>query len=500
MEDDNGLELSLGLSFGGSAVKSKGKSGGSLDAKTEEDDRGNKIDDFKNFLNGGNQKLDSGTGSQRSDSVKPQENFFNDLCKASADADPSMNLNGRGLWVTNSRPEIEEAKRPEASNKRKMLFDDMNNQKKHEREAHPADLHDKTKTSYISITTEEGSTAENEDVAESEVEGSTSRLVSHHDDGSKQYIGVAGASEVPKDVRGFSNSNIVNLQGQKRFNSSSENEFKLGNMTYGAPFSVQSLNIMNIPYTISMKDSNSSGVPGSSGHPLPGMIQKMPTTNNDRQGAQSVNPGNFPVMFGYSPVQLPMFDKDNSWGSVSQSQQLHPSYAGRGPPNSDKQNDGLKISQAAMQFDGRTIEWAKSEGKQLGTEEGSSTQAEEDGKVSGVNNRAKDASDRSTLDGFTLDLSAIKPGIEADLKFGGCGSYPNLPWVSTKGSGPNGRTISGVTYRYSANQIRIVCACHGCHMSPEEFVRHANDENSNPEGGAGLLTFSSSNPAASAQS
>ncbi|XP_044472080.1 ninja-family protein mc410-like [Mangifera indica] len=495
MEDDTGLELSLGLSFGGSAAKSKGKNGRSSDAKTEEDDRGNNRDDLKNFLNGANQKQDSGTGSQRSDSVKPQENFFNDLSKANA----NMNLNSRRPWVTNSRPEIEEAKRLEASNKRKLLFDDINIQKKHQREAHPADSLNKTKTSYISIT-EEGSTAENEDVAESEVEGSTSRLVSHHDDGSKQYIGVGGASEVPKDIRSFSNSNIVNVQGQKRFNSSSENECKLGNTTYGVPFSVQSLNIMNFPYTISMKESSSTGVHGSSGHPLPGMIQKMPTSSNEHQGAQSTNPGNLPVMVGYSAVQLPTFDKDNSWGMVSQSQQLCTSYAGRGPPNLDKQNDGLKMSEATMQFDGRTIEWAKVEGKQHGTEEGSSTQAEEDGKVSGMNNRAKDASDRSTVDGLTFDLSAIKPGIEADLKFGGCGSYPDLPWVSTKGSGPNGRTISGVTYRYSANQIKIVCACHGCHMSPEEFVRHANDEHSNQEGGAGLLTFSSSNPAASAQS
>ncbi|XP_044464181.1 ninja-family protein mc410-like [Mangifera indica] len=497
MEDDNGLELSLGLSFGGLAAKSKGKIGSSSDAKAEEDDRGNKIDDFKNFLNGGNQKQDSGTGSQRSDSVKPQEKFFNDLSRANADADTSMDLNSRALWFTNSRHEIEEAKRPDTSNKRKMLFDDMNNKKKHEREAHPADLQDKTKTSYISITMEEGSTAENEDVAESEIEGSTSRLVSHHDDSSKQYVGVAGASEVPKDFHGFSNSNIVNLQGQKRFNSSSENEFKLGKMTYGVPFSAQSLNIMNIPYTISMKESNSSGVPGSSGHPLPGIVQKVPTATNERQGAQSLNPGNLPVMFGYSPVQLPMFEKDNSWGLVSQSQQLHPSYTGRGLPNSDKQSDGSKISQATLQFDGKTIEWAKGEGKQHGTEEGSSTQAEEDGKVSGMNNRAKDASE--CTNGITLDFSAIKPGIEADLKFGGCGSYPDLPWVSAKGSGPNGRTISGVTYRYSANQNKIVCACHGWHMSPEEFVRHANDELSNPEGGAGLLTFSSSNPAASTQ-
>ncbi|KAI5417269.1 5-hydroxytryptamine receptor 2A, variant 2 [Lathyrus oleraceus] len=36
-------------------------------------------------------------------------------------------------------------------------------------------------------------------------------------------------------------------------------------------------------------------------------------------------------------------------------------------------------------------------------------------------------------------------GLAADVKFGGCGAYPNLPWVSTTNS--NRRTISGVTYR-----------------------------------------------------
>lgn len=156
----------------------------------------------------------------------------------------------------------------------------------------------------------------------------------------------------------------------------------------------------------------------------------------------------------------------------------------------------------ATQFDGRTLDWAKGDGKQHATEEGSSTQAAEDGKISGMNNHGiKDTSDRSGADGLTLDLSAIKPGIAADIKFGGCGSNPpNLPWVSTTGSGPNGRTISGVTYKYNSNQIRIVCACHGLHMSPEEFLRHASDENVNPDGGSGVVTFPSSNPAASAQS
>ncbi|XVE98118.1 hypothetical protein REPUB_Repub03eG0077900 [Reevesia pubescens] len=486
MEDDNGLELSLGLSCGASSAKSKGKISSSSDTRAEEGDRGIKIvDDLKNFLQAGNQKQDPSVGSQRSDPLKPSENFFNDLSKAADDAEATMNLNGRGLWGTNNnRPaEIDEDKRSEAGSKRKMLFDEINNPKKIEREAHHTELHEKPKTSHISITAEDGSTAENEDVAESEVEGSTSRLVSHHDDGSKRFI---GSSEVPKEV-------------------------KLGNLNFGNPFPGQSANVMNVPFSLPMKDSNSVGTPSSSGHTLPGMIQIMPTGYSERSGTQPVNPGNLPVMFGYSPVQLPLLDKDNPWGMVSHPPQFHPSYAGRGPSNPDKHSDGLKISQASMhtiarnsseapQYDGRTFEQVKGEGKQHASEEGSSTQAEEDVKGSSMNLRANAASDRPTAEGLTLDFSAIKPGIAADLKFGGSGSYPNLPWVSTTGTGPHGRTISGVTYRFSANQIKIVCACHGTHMSPEEFVRHASEECTNPDNNNGLATFPSTNPAASAQS
>ncbi|OMO58255.1 hypothetical protein COLO4_34790 [Corchorus olitorius] len=489
MEDDNGLELSLGLSCGASSAKSKGKIGSSSDTRTEEGDRGIKIvDDFKNFLQAGAQKQDPSVGSQRSDSVKPSENFFNDLSKAAGDAEASVNLNGRGLWGTNNSrsAEIDEDKRSEAGSKRKMLFDEINNPKKLEREAHHTDLHEKPKTSHISITTEDGSTAENEDVAESEVEGSTSRLIPHHDDGSKRFIGVSGSSEMPKEV-------------------------KLGNLTYGNPFPVQPVNVINVPYSLPMKDSNSVGPPSSSGLTLPGMIQIIPAGSSERSGTQPGNPGNLPVMFGYPSVQLPMLDKDNPWGMVSHPPQFHPSYASRGPSNPDKHNDGLKISQASMhniarnsseaaQYDGRTFERVKAEGKQHATEEGSSTQAEEDIKGSSVNLRANTASERSTADGLSLDFSAIKPGIAADLKFGGSGSYPNLPWVSTTGTGPHSRTISGVTYRFSANQIKIVCACHGTHMSPEEFVRHASEECAIPDNTNGLATFPNTNPAASAQS
>ncbi|KAJ7969565.1 Ninja-like protein [Quillaja saponaria] len=379
-----------------------------------------------------------------------------------------------------------------------MFFDEINHQKRQNRESHHADLHDRTRTSHISIT-EDGSTAENEDVAESDVENTPSRLISHHDNASKRFIGVTGSSEIPKEVRRFTDSSVADLNRQKKFDGSLENEFKLGNLTYGAPFSVQPANMMNISYSLPVKESNSVSncAPSSQGHPIPGMMQVMP---NATTGAQPVKAGNLPLMFGYLPVQLPMLDKDASCGLVSHPHphppQFHPSYAGRGPPTSVSMQVIQNDSSDATQYNGRPLERTKGDGKQRSAEEGSSGQAE-DVKGSGKNPKAKDLSDRSTTGGFSLDLSVIKPGIAADVKFGGCGSYPNLPWVSTTGSGPNGRTISGVTYRYNTNQIRIVCACHGSHMSPEEFVRHASEEHANPDGGTGLGPVSSSNPAAS---
>ncbi|XP_078443838.1 putative interactor of JAZ [Wolffia australiana] len=71
-----------------------------------------------------------------------------------------------------------------------------------------------------------------------------------------------------------------------------------------------------------------------------------------------------------------------------------------------------------------------------------------------------------------LERWSIKPGIGANMLFGGSGTRPDLPWVST--TGPTGWTISGVTYKYSSSQVRIVCACHGTHHTPEEFIQHAS--------------------------
>ncbi|KAM2691804.1 hypothetical protein EV2_006161 [Malus domestica] len=90
------------------------------------------------------------------------------------------------------------------------------------------------RASHISVT-EDGLTAENEDVADSEVEGSSSVLISQHAKGVKRFVGSGDSSDAQKEVRRFADSNVVDLNGQKRFNISSENEYKLGNMAYGSP-------------------------------------------------------------------------------------------------------------------------------------------------------------------------------------------------------------------------------------------------------------------------
>lgn len=157
-------------------------------------------------------------------------------------------------------------------------------------------------------------------------------------------------------------------------------------------------------------------------------------------------------------------------------------------------------SPETKQYEGKVLEIAKGEGKHDAAEEGSSSQngdnaVKQSGIIVGAN-----TPDQPRAEGSSSELQSIRPGIAGDVKFGGSGSVPNLPWVSTTGSGPKGRTISGVTYRFSSTQIRIVCACHGSHMSPEEFVQHASeDQQTNQEMATGVA-LQSSNSAASAQS
>ncbi|CAA2989806.1 ninja-family protein AFP3-like [Olea europaea var. sylvestris] len=58
----------------------------------------------------------------------------------------------------------------------------------------------------------------------------------------------------------------------------------------------------------------------------------------------------------------------------------------------------------------------------------------------------------------------------------------DMPCVSTKGDGPNGKKIEGFLYRYKkGEEVKIVCVCHGKFLSPAEFVKHAGgDDVANP--------------------
>ncbi|XP_042486037.1 ninja-family protein mc410 [Macadamia integrifolia] len=547
MEDENGIELSLGLSCGGSVGKLKSKDGSSSDIKTVEGGVNNKpVGDLKNFYHTGTQKQDLDADSQKSDLVKSQENFFTNLANTS-ETGTSKDSQGKnntqfprygGLWAPNvnrstdvdgeksDQREIGGKLWTESGNKRKMLFEETNHQKKQERDVPYGDVHGKhssmavissVKASHVSMTTEDRSTAENEDVAESEAEGSTSRQGLHDENGTKRYMGSAGSSEFPKEKHGISDSSAKDMQGQKQSNVPPGNESNIGNLTYGIPYSLQPLSVMTVPSSLPVKVPNSNGPSSTSGFPGPCVMQMMPCATSEWPVSQPLNPSNMPLTFGYSTLQLPTLETDQPWGMVSHVQQFPPSYAGRNIgsviANSDKSEDGLKISQAVVQgpshssseaspYDSKASESAKGSGKQRASEEGgaiSSSQTEDFVKGNGMIFRPKEASDQSAVDGFPYEGSAIRPGIDAGVKFGGRGSCPDLPWVSTTGPGPNGRTISGVTYRVSKNQVKIVCACHGSHMSPEEFIQHASADQHNPENSSGFVSFPNGNPASSAQ-
>ncbi|XP_023546193.1 ninja-family protein mc410-like [Cucurbita pepo subsp. pepo] len=492
MENEDGLELSLGLSLGGTSVKSQGKITSSSGANIEESDRGNKlVDDYKNFLHGDNQRQESDTGSFQSNSIPSKDNFFSDLSKVSVDGDSSIDLKRKGTWIDSNYAEAEDENLPEIGNKRKLLLMEMNSQKKQERESHHVDLHEKGRASYIS-STEDGSTAEKGDVVESRAEGSTSRLASKYDDGGfKQCIGDSSLPKASKDISVFSDSSAVDLSRQKRFNSSS----------VGVSNSVQAMNMHNnVPFPLSVKDTNTLGASSTSGHLQLGMQHVLPSVNGDRSGAEHVNPRNLPLMSGISPIQISAMNKDKSRGLVSHPQMIHHPYGGAGASSSSAAAQVIgPFSSEGLLYGGRATEHTKGDSKQPAMEEGSSSRAEH-AKGSSPNINAKDVLEMSKAAGVSLDFPAIKPGIAADIEFGGCGSYPNLPWVSTTGPGPAGKTISGVTYRYTANQIKIVCACHGTHMSPEEFIRHASNENFSAQNDNGPATIPNKNSAASAQS
>ncbi|XP_060970916.1 ninja-family protein 3 [Cannabis sativa] len=63
----------------------------------------------------------------------------------------------------------------------------------------------------------------------------------------------------------------------------------------------------------------------------------------------------------------------------------------------------------------------------------------------------------------------------------GASQLQQMPYVSTKGEGPNGKRVTGFLLRYTKSEVNIVCVCHGTAFSPVEFVEHAGGTDvSNP--------------------
>lgn len=281
--DENGLELSLGLSFGGSSCNPKGK-GSSSDLRAEEDNQGNKtVGESKRFLSTGKSKPDSIPVPQF-DAVKPQENFFCDLLKANAQNDEGkVGIDG-------------------TTNKRKMMFDEICYQQKNAREPKCSDAQDKSRSSHISVNSENCSVADKEDVAESEANGSTARHVLYPN---------------TKDVH----------------------EYKVGNLTYGIPFSVHQKNVVNGSQGVSLSDSSSVSAPGTPIYKPSITRHPLSIAESERQGGiKAMTSGNMPVILGYSPVPLPTMDKDNSWMLAP-----HTAYPGKGSSTLRKVTDLLEI-------------------------------------------------------------------------------------------------------------------------------------------------------------
>ncbi|KAI3678688.1 hypothetical protein L6452_37989 [Arctium lappa] len=71
------------------------------------------------------------------------------------------------------------------------------------------------------------------------------------------------------------------------------------------------------------------------------------------------------------------------------------------------------------------------------------------------------------------DSSLTNPPSKLDSATQQTSSLTRMPYVSTTGNGPNGKTVSGFLYRYTKNEVSIVCVCHGQLFSPAGFVEHA---------------------------
>lgn len=451
MDDDNGLELSLGLSLGGSSGKAKGRDA-PLEPKAEP-----QVEESSS--KGGSQTPDAPLGKyyhtnaekqehiskQRHSPVAPQfGNFWGQPGSSSAPVvdgsaepvshQPQLSRCQDGRMPNHSGNNSEE-QNPGLSN-HNLLSEGISFQK-HQTTTDQPDAFSKSsdggaKNAPISISTDDGSTGENEDVADSEAEGSNSWLVAQREDSAKGSVVNKGS-----DRKRSADDSAVGFQG-KRQPSFSGSESSSGKLTPGNPLSMQASNIVAVPYQVTAQVSGPPTITNAPNFHPACTVQLRPPTNGGL-AVQAMGSAS-QVAFGYPAVQLPTLETSSSWAFGA-------------PP------------QAMSSFT------AKEKVEQTGAKQADDGKKTQD---AGASSSARAEDEKKADRGLPLMGSAIRPGIAPNVKFGGSGSYPDLPWVSTTGPGPNGRTISGVTYKFGRNEVKIVCACHGTHMSPEEFMRHAS--------------------------
>lgn len=474
MED--GLELSLGLSLGGSSGKSKARDV-PLEPKAEpqvEESSSKGVSQapdapFVHYYQTNAENQEHSSKQRHTPATPPFGNFWGQGGSSAPVADGSSEpvthqsrLPGyQDGWNSNNNGNNSEENKP-VSSKRKLLSEETSFQKKHHTAADQPDAFSKSsdggvRNAPISISTDDGSTGENEDVAESEAEGSNSWLVAQREDSAKGSVVNRGS-----DIRRSNDEAAGGFQG-KRQPSFSGSESSSGKLPHGNPLSLQASNVVTVPYQGQAQVSAPPSITNASNFSPVCTVQLRPAINNGLTVQTTGSASQ--VAFGYPTGQLPILETSSSWAFGAPPQAIS-SFAAKDKVERPgaKQADGGKKPQEAGAS--------------------SSAQVEDDKKA-----------DR----GLPLMGSAIRPGIAPNVKFGGSGSYPDLPWVSTTGTGPNSRTISGVTYNFGRNEVKIVCACHGTHMTPEEFLRHASTDATGQDNNTTMPAFPVGNQAASAQ-
>ncbi|RRT74863.1 hypothetical protein B296_00024275 [Ensete ventricosum] len=388
-----------------------------------------------------------------------QENFKTDIGKCSAPTTDGYDIaqsrqsqfsRHKELHITSKRPnEFEEEKL--GLKKPRLQSEKINFQKNHEKVVDRAEVLGKgpdevtsVKHSHLLVAADDGSTGENEAVAESEAEVLSCWLDSQHVNTAKRSDLLKGTAR-----HALSNPAGICVQGQiLQTYSGNTSNVELPKVTYGTPLSLQPLTVSMVPYPIPAKPTV-AGAPITTSSPSPYVAQPTIPTIDEHPVVQGTNTDDQQIVFGYSSVQLPALETNSSWAFGSQHQivsalaiihmpellchvraastQMHPST-----------NLGYENKLAGL---------AKGNGKHVVETGASSSSKAEDGKgISSILGQ-KETTNLLVVEGFRHDGSAIKPGVASNLQFGGCGSFPDLPWVSATGPGPKGKTISGVTYK-----------------------------------------------------